>query len=151
MNFFTELFANELFKSTFWAWFICQLLKTLINLKLNHTLDLERMIGSGGMPSAHSAAVTSFATTAGFLYGPSSFEFIISLLYAIIVMYDARGVRLETGNQAKVLNHLIKLLSDKEHIIPFDQKLQELVGHTPLQVLVGSLLGFIISICFFYY
>ena len=146
MNFFKELFSNELFVSAAAGWLIAQILKTIIHTCLTKDFNFERMYGSGGMPSSHSSTVTALATASYFLHGASSSEFAISAILAIIVMYDARGVRRETGIQAKVLNDLIELLADVHNeIMPLDQKLKEFVGHTPLQVLAGGILGFVIA------
>ena len=143
MTFFTDLLANELFISAAIAWFVAQVLKTIIHAFLTKDLDFERMYGSGGMPSSHSATVTALATSSYFLHGAGSSEFAISVILAIIVMYDARGVRRETGIQAKVLNDLIELLTNiNNNVKPIDEKLKEFVGHTPLQVVAGSILGF---------
>lgn len=146
MTFFSELFSNELFVSAAIAWFVAQLLKTIIHTFVTKDFSIERMYGSGGMPSSHSATVTALATTAYFLHGAASSEFAISSILAIIVMYDARGVRRETGIQAKVLNDLIELLKDVHNeLMSMDDKLKEFVGHTPLQVIAGALLGIIIA------
>lgn len=146
MTFFEELFSNELFVSAATGWFVAQVLKTIIYTFLNKDFSFERMYGSGGMPSSHSATVTALATSSYFLYGAGSSEFAISLILAIIVMYDARGVRRETGIQAKVINDLIELLADVHNeIMPLDEKLKEFVGHTPLQVVAGAILGFLLA------
>ena len=142
MTFFNDLFSNELFISAAIAWFVAQVLKTIIHTFLTKDFDIERMYGSGGMPSSHSSTVTALATSSYFLHGAGSSEFAISVILAIIVMYDARGVRRETGIQAKVLNDLIELLADVHNeIMPLDEKLKEFVGHTPLQVVAGAILG----------
>ena len=146
MAFFKDLISNELFISAATGWFIAQVLKTIIHTFVTKDFSIERMYGSGGMPSCHSSTVTALATSSYFLHGAASSEFAISAILAIIVMYDARGVRRETGIQAKVLNDLIELLADVHNeIMPLDEKLKEFVGHTPLQVLAGSILGFIIA------
>ena len=146
MRFFNELFSNELFVSAAIAWFVAQLLKTIIHTFLTKDFSIERMYGSGGMPSSHSSTVTALATTAYLIHGAASSEFAISAILAIIVMYDARGVRRETGIQAKVLNDLIELLKDVHNeLMSMDDKLKEFVGHTPLQVIAGALLGIAIS------
>lgn len=146
MEFFNELFSNELFVSAAIAWFVAQLLKTIIHTFVTKDFSFERMYGSGGMPSSHSSTVTALATTAYLVHGASSSEFAISAILAIIVMYDARGVRRETGIQAKVLNDLIDLLKDVHNeLMSMDDKLKEFVGHTPLQVVAGALLGLIIA------
>lgn len=146
MTFFNDLISNELFISASVAWFIAQVLKTIIHTFLTKDFNLERMYGSGGMPSSHSATVTALATASFFVHGAASSEFAISAILAIIVMYDARGVRRETGIQAKVLNDLIELLKDVHNeLMSMDEKLKEFVGHTPLQVVVGAILGFVIA------
>ena len=147
MTFFNELFSNELFVSAAIAWFVAQVLKTIIHTFLTKDFSFERMYGSGGMPSSHSSTVTALATTAYLVHGAGSSEFAISAILAIIVMYDARGVRRETGIQAKVLNDLIDLLKDVHNeLMSMNDKLKEFVGHTPLQVAAGALLGFTIAL-----
>ena len=147
MEFFNELFSNELFVSAAIAWFVAQVLKTIIHTFLTKDFSFERMYGSGGMPSSHSSTVTALATTAYLVHGAGSSEFAISAILAIIVMYDARGVRRETGIQAKVLNDLIDLLKDVHNeLMSMNDKLKEFVGHTPLQVAAGALLGFAIAL-----
>lgn len=146
MTFFGGLFSNELFVSAAIAWFVAQLLKTIIHTFVTKDFSIERMYGSGGMPSSHSSTVTALATTSYLVHGVTSSEFAISAILAIIVMYDARGVRRETGIQAKVLNDLIDLLKDVHNeLMSMDDKLKEFVGHTPLQVVAGALLGIAIA------
>lgn len=98
------------------------------------------------MPSSHSATVCALATAAGMKYGGGSFEFAISAMFAIVVMYDAMGVRRETGIQAKVLNEMMDLLTNMGKEMSAEDRLKELVGHTPLQVLMGALLGVLIAV-----
>ena len=147
MNFLIDLIHNEMLVTASLAWFIAQVLKTIIHALLTKDFEIERMYGSGGMPSCHSATVTALATSACFLHGPGSSEFAISVILAIIVMYDARGVRRETGIQAKVINDLVDFLDDVHTEIKTpDEKLKEFIGHTPLQVVIGAILGFVIAI-----
>ena len=146
MKFFNDLLSNEIFISAATAWLIAQILKTLIHAFLTKNFDLERMYGSGGMPSSHSSTVTALAASCYFVHGAASSEFAIAVILAIIVMYDARGVRRETGIQAKVLNNLMELLADiHNELMPIDEKLKEFVGHTPLQVVAGAILGLVIA------
>ena len=106
----------------------------------------ERLVGSGGMPSSHAATVCALATASNMIYGVGSFEFAISLILALIVMYDAMGVRRETGIQAKKLNDIIRIFAEMGRTdISTDEKLKEFVGHTPLQVLMGAILGIIVG------
>lgn len=150
MQYLKEFLHNRVLITSISAWAIAQLIKTIIDFYFNKKVNFERLVGSGGMPSCHSATVTALATSSGIVYGTGSFEFAISCIVAIIVMYDARGVRRETGNQAVLLNQMMdffKTLETPKQRIEFDQeKLKELIGHTPLQVIVGSILGFIIGI-----
>lgn len=150
MNFFIELFQNKIFMVSAASWFAAQVIKTIIHFILSKEFVLERMVGSGGMPSSHSSTVTALATAIYFEFGASSYQFAIAVVFAIIVMYDARGVRRETGIQAKLLNDIIKTFEDmgRKEISAHD-KLKEFVGHTPLQVLIGAFLGiFIAFICY---
>lgn len=147
MTFFMELFSNTVFLAAVTGWLAAQILKTLIHMFFAREFVAERLVGSGGMPSSHSATVCSLATAACFEHGAGSFEFAISLILAIIVMYDAMGVRRETGIQAKLLNDIIKTFEDmgRSEISAHD-KLKEFIGHTPLQVLMGAVLGILIAV-----
>nr|MBQ8252092.1 divergent PAP2 family protein [Lachnospiraceae bacterium] len=147
MNYFEQLLQNPFLINTVAGWFCAQLLKTIIHLIVNKKLVWERFVGDGGMPSGHSATVCSLATTTFFVSGPSSAEFVIALILAIIVTHDACGVRLETEKQARLLNEITEFmdrtnntsLSDKENI-------KTHVGHTKAEVLVGALIGIVVSI-----
>ena len=137
--------TNPFVVTPVFAWAFAQVLKVIINYIVTRELSLERLFGDGGMPSGHSATVSSMATMAFFQYGGSSFQFAIALLLAIIVCHDATGVRRETGKQAVVINEMIKtfeILTQKD--LP-EVKLKEFVGHTPFQVLAGILIGVIIG------
>ena len=146
MTLFEELLQNKVLISALAGWFIAQFLKTLIHLLFTKKFVAERLVGSGGMPSSHSATVCALSTSALMIYGIGSFEFAISFILAVIVMHDAMGVRRETGIQAKVLNELIEVFAAMDSDMSAQDKLKEFVGHTPLQVLVGSLLGITIAI-----
>ena len=138
MTFLADLFHNTIFLSAVTGWLVAQVMKTVIHLILTKEFVAERMVGSGGMPSSHSATVCGLATAAGITYGGGSFEFAISVILAIIVMYDAMGVRRETGIQAKVLNEMLEAFSTMGKKMSPEEKLKEFVGHTPLQVLGNS-------------
>ena len=112
MTFFEEFFSNHIFLTAACGWFVAQILKTLIHLIISKKFVAERLVGSGGMPSSHSATVCALVTATCYEYGAGSFEFAISLILAIIVMYDAMGVRRETGIQAQVLNDMMKIFED---------------------------------------
>lgn len=135
---------NQILTVSILSWFIAQVLKTIINFILLGKFQLERMWGDGGMPSAHSATVCAMAVATGRTAGMDSAIFAVACVVAIITMHDAMGVRHETGEQAKVLNQMIDQWIDlSEKNAPFLQNmhLKEMVGHTPLQVVAGFLVG----------
>jgi acid phosphatase family membrane protein YuiD len=139
-TFLGDLFANKALIAAVLGWLVAQLLKTVIALVRDRRLDLGHMVSPGGMPSAHSALVTALATVVGRLDGIQSSLFAVAAVFAGIVMYDAAGVRLAVSRQARILN---KMIDDFYHSREFDeQRLRELVGHTPIQVFAGALLGF---------
>lgn len=145
MNFFSDLFANKILISAVTGWCVAQVLKTLIHLLFTKKFVAERLVGSGGMPSSHSATVCALATATCIEYGAQSFEFAIALILAIIVMYDAMGVRRETGIQARILNEMMWVFADMGSDMSPHDKLKEFVGHSPLQVIAGALLGIVIA------
>ena len=138
-----DLFSNRVLLSGLIGWGAAQVLKTIIYALMHHTLDLTRIFGDGGMPSGHSATVCAVATSAGIIYGLDSFQFAISVIVAIIVMHDAMGVRLETGKQAAIINEIVRAFDELSSGKLTDVKLKEFVGHTPIQVLAGILLGIV--------
>lgn len=146
MTFWEKLLSNEILVSALVGWTVAQILKTIIDLLLNKSFSAERLVGSGGMPSSHSATVCGLTTSAGMVYGVESFQFAICFVLAAVVMYDAIGVRQETGKQAKLLNLIMEqdfFKLDNEQI---QQRLKEFVGHTPVQVLAGAILGILLSL-----
>ena len=146
MSTFTQLLYNIIWVSLL-AWFIAQLLKVVFTLIFNRKFDIRRFIGAGGMPSSHSALVVSLATSIGKLEGYDSSIFAVAITFALIVMYDAAGVRRAAGKQAAVLNDILEQIQTKRSIP--EEKLKELLGHTPIEVFAGALLGFIVSQLFF--
>ena len=112
MKFLTELFGNRIFISAALGWFVAQVLKTLIHMFITKQFVMERMVGSGGMPSSHSATVCGLATAVGIRYGGGSYEFAMAAILAIVVMHDAMGVRMETGRQGKVLNEMMEVFTN---------------------------------------
>ncbi len=124
------------------AWVAAQILKIFTGIFRLREFSISAMLfGTGGMPSSHTASVCSLATACALRYGLGSGYFAVAFLLCIIVMTDATGVRLETGKQAKVLNRILRDLFSHEHRGEVGENLKELVGHTPLQVFVGALLG----------
>ena len=146
MKFLTELFGNRIFISAALGWFVAQVLKTLIHMFITKQFVMERMVGSGGMPSSHSATVCGLATAVGIRYGGGSYEFAMAAILAIVVMHDAMGVRMETGRQGRVLNEMLEVFTNMGKQISAEARLKEFVGHTPLQVLMGAILGIIIAV-----
>ena len=146
MTFWEEILSNQVLISAVTGWTVAQVLKTIIDFALNKSFSAERMVGSGGMPSSHSATVCALTTSAAYQYGVSSFEFAICFVLSAVVMYDAIGVRQETGKQAKLLNILLEQDLLKLSNVEFQQKLKEFVGHTPLQVFAGAVLGILIAL-----
>ncbi len=146
MDFFRGISVNIIFLSSILGWLVAQILKTIIHTALSRKFVAERMVGSGGMPSSHSSTVCALATAAYIQYGSASFEFAIAAVFAIVVMYDAIGVRRETGIQAKVLNEMIDLFSNMGKGVSIEDKLKEFIGHTPLQVFAGAILGILIAL-----
>lgn len=146
MNFFQGLFANKVLMTAVIGWFVAQLLKVIFTLIQNKRLDLTRFIGSGGMPSSHTSFVIALTTSIGYQDGVTSSLFAISAVLSFVVMYDASGVRRATGTQAKVINKLVDTYEESENIEIFDGQLKELIGHSPLEVLAGAILGLFIGI-----
>ena len=125
------------------------MIKVLLNLFIFHRFIAERMWGAGGMPSSHSATVCAMVVATGRYCGVNSAVFAVAAVLSIIVMYDAMGVRYETGEQAKLLNRMFTEWMDQESdALPFlknGKKLKEMVGHTPIEVLTGAVLGILIG------
>lgn len=136
-------FFNSILFTAFLGWFIAQLLKMIFVLMHDRKLDWTRMIGSGGMPSSHSAFVTSLAMSVGLKDGFYSTTFAIAVVFAMVVMYDAAGIRRAAGQQAQILNRLIEQWNNSE---TKEKQLKELLGHTPVEVFAGAVLGVIIAI-----
>ena len=134
-----ELFANRIFQATFIAWAIAQSIKFLVELIFRRNLNLRLLISASGMPSSHTALVTALATGVAMREGTGSSIFLVALAFALIVMYDAAGVRRAAMIQARILNQIIDELFQGHPI--GETKLRELLGHTPVQVLAGAALG----------
>ena len=147
MNIGELLLQNTVLICAASGWLVAQVIKTIIYACVSKSFRGERLFVAGGMPSSHSATVCALSTAALIKYGVGSFEFAICAILAFITMYDAMGVRRETGNQAKVLNEMIEAfakMSDKS--LSNDDKLKELIGHTPFQVAVGAVLGIVLTL-----
>ena len=140
------ILGNRIIDVVFVSWFIAQGYKTLLVLIKERRINLRKFTESGGMPSSHTSSVVSLVTGLGIINGTDSPIFATALVFAIIVMYDAAGVRRAAGKQAGVLNRLIHSLGKKDSSIKLEEELKELIGHTPFEVLVGALLGFLVAL-----
>lgn len=145
MSFISDLINNRIFIAGAAGWLIAQVLKTVIYMFINKKFRAERLVGCGGMPSSHAATVCALATAVGIRYGVAGFEFAIAAIFATTVMNDAMGVRRETGNQAKVINEMMEMFRNMGNKMTIEDRLKEFVGHTPLQVLMGAILGILIG------
>ena len=130
----------------FAVWFFIQLFKLIYDLVTTRKFNFKRILGAGGMPSSHSAVVTSLATMIGINQGFDSQMFALATIFAFVVMYDAAGIRRAAGKQAHILNMIVNTpgLSGVE----VTEKLQEVLGHTPTQVIVGAIIGVIVGLIF---
>jgi len=144
MQDFGKIIDNRVLLVALLACLIAQLTKLAIELFKHRKVNLRVLVTTGGMPSAHSALVTALATGMGQTVGWASPEFAIATIFAIIVMYDAAGVRQAAGKQARILNQMIDELFREDKQFNED-RLKELLGHTPVQVIVGSVLGVTVS------
>ncbi len=150
MSWFYELMSNRFFVTGLSSWFLAQVMKVIINAFIQKKIVWERLIGDGGMPSGHSATVSSMAAITGLTCGLGSFEFAIAAVLAVIVCHDATGVRQETGKQAIIINEILDTFERMKMGYSSDIVLKEFVGHTPLQVAAGITIG-ILNALFMHY
>lgn len=143
---FLEVIQNKYIYIPFLTWFVIQLFKVIYDLITTKKINFKRIIGAGGMPSAHSAIVMVLTTLVGREQGFNSSMFAVCLIFSGVVMYDAAGVRRAAGKQAALLNKIV----DTPGLtgIQVQEKLVEVLGHTPIQVFVGALIGIIIGVTF---
>ncbi|MFC1847502.1 divergent PAP2 family protein [Chloroflexota bacterium] len=143
---FNEIITNEILIIPICAWAVAQLLKVVVLLIQKKRLDLHYLVISGGMPSSHSTFVTALATAVAYVEGVASVAFGISVIFALVIMYDAAGIRQAVGKQAAVLNRMLRELGDRRLGTELAHDLKELVGHTPFQVIIGGLLGIFVAL-----
>ena len=147
MGVILEILGNRVIQAAALAWAVAQALKVMLTLAISRRFDKSRVLGSGGMPSSHSAMACAMLMTIGFREGFSSSIFALAFCFSGVVMYDAAGVRRAAGKQAAKINRIIKHLMEKSSDYQDTEKqLRELLGHTPLEVVAGALLGIIIAI-----
>lgn len=144
MTFFEEIINNKALTLPVLSWFLAQLYKFLHCLVVNRKIDFIKFVSSGGMPSSHSAISVCLATIMGMQYGFGSGIFALAVIFALVVMADAAGVRRAAGKQAALLNKLAN--STRE--FRAEKDLKELIGHTPVEVLAGAALGILVAIAF---
>lgn len=143
--YFGMLTTNPVIDCALLAWFLAQLIKVLLDMILLRTFDIKRFVSSGGMPSSHSALVVACTTAIGKRYGIDGVYFALSAILSVVVMYDACNVRRSAGDTAKLVN---QILAHVEQLTAedFADDLKEVMGHTPLQVLMGALLGLAVGL-----
>ncbi|MBU0745151.1 MAG: divergent PAP2 family protein [Gammaproteobacteria bacterium] len=144
VNFFAEVIRNKIIWASFCAWLVAQGIKVLNNIIKEKRFDFKWIIGTGGMPSAHSAGVCALGTAVGLVYGFDNGIFAATAIFAVIIMSDAQGVRRMTGHQAEALNRIIDDIYRKKGIQ--EERLRELIGHTPVEVIMGAFLGIIVAL-----
>ena len=146
-NFFIVLAKNKVFLTTICGWFTAQIIKVFLGIIREKKFNFKWFVGTGGMPSSHAAGVAALAISVGLSCGFNSALFAIALIFAIVVMFDAQGVRQATGTQAEVLNKIIDDIYYKHGIR--EERLKELIGHTPFEVLAGAVVGILVALIFY--
>lgn len=146
INWINDLFTNRMLFVALLAWFVAQFLKILLHLIATKQLNLHLIMESGGMPSSHSAIICAVCIAIGRHDGFGSPLFALATVIAMIVMYDAMGVRRATGEQGKVLNKLIDMMNISEQL---QITLKEVIGHKPMEVLAGAILGILSGVLFY--
>ena len=142
MEVLLQIITNKILIVGIVSWFLAQVLKCISNLILTKKFSIERLFGDGGMPSGHSATVVSVAVATGLYEGFDTAVFAVAMILAIVVMHDAMNVRYQAGKQAELLNAMADMFEKLTGAdLPNEEKLKELLGHTPLQVAAGCILG----------
>lgn len=147
MTVLNQIINNKIIQVSVLSWFIAQLIKIIIDCIKNKTINPALIVSSGGMPSSHSSFVTALACATGFQEGFNSALFAVTFVVSMVVMYDASGVRRAAGKQAEVLN--IFIANFEKHGIKIDSKLKELLGHSPIEVFAGAILGIVVAVIMF--
>ena len=146
-DFFKELYRNHVLVVTFLAWLIAQTLKVSLGVLRTKRFDFRWFIGTGGMPSAHAAGSSALATIIGLDYGFDTVAFALATVFAVVTMFDAQGVRRASGRQAIILNRMIDDIYLKKKIE--EKKVIEFLGHTPVEVFAGAIMGILVAIISF--
>ncbi len=140
------ILGNKILDVVTISWFIAQFYKVISSIIIDKKFNIKRMFETGGMPSSHSSTVSALATAVGITYGVSSVLFAVAAIFAIIVMHDASGIRRAAGKQAGMLNKLSESLNSLFENKFQQENLRELLGHTPIEVLVGAILGIAVAL-----
>lgn len=140
---FTQIMQNKVFMTTLAAWAIAQTIKVTLGIIQQKKFDFRWFIGTGGMPSSHATGATCLATAIGIEYGFNGVYFALAASFALVVMFDAQGVRRAAGKQARILNKITEDIYWQGRIN--ENRLRELVGHTPVEVIIGAVLGVVIA------
>ena len=138
-----QIIKNKIFMTTLFAWIIAQIIKVTIGVIKEKKFDFRWFVGTGGMPSSHAAGASCLSAAIGLEYGFNSVYFALAASFAIVVMFDAQGVRRASGRQARILNKIMEDIHWQKRI--HDNQLRELIGHTPIEVIAGFLLGVAIA------
>ncbi|MCT4463713.1 divergent PAP2 family protein [Lactococcus cremoris] len=144
MNFFSQILHNQILLTAIVSWALAQLIKIGIELIRTHRINWQLVFATGGMPSSHSSLVVALATATGLRQGFESPLFAIAIVLAFVVLYDAQGIRRQAGNQARIINRMLQNVENAG--IKVDKNLKELLGHTPIQVVGGTVLGIIVAL-----
>lgn len=142
-SFLADWYHNRMFFAGFWSWFIAQTIKVLLGVWREKRFNFRWFVGSGGMPSSHAALVAGLATSVGLMQGFDSGLFAVAFAFAVITMFDAQGVRRQSGHQAEALNRILEDLYAHKGLL--EERLKELFGHTPVEVFAGAALGIFIA------
>ena len=143
-DFIKGIYHNHVLIVTFFAWFFAQFIKVALGVLRTKKFDFRWFIGTGGMPSAHAAGSSALATIIGLDYGFDTVAFALAAVFAVVTMFDAQGVRRSTGKQASILNKILDDIYWKGKIE--EDQLKELIGHTPIEVFMGSIIGILLAI-----
>lgn len=145
MNFLKLIGENKVLLVAILSWFIAQLIKVVHTFIVSKKIDFTRFVGSGGMPSSHASFVMGLTTAVGLTHGWDTTYFAICLCFSLVIMYDAAGVRRAVGKQAFILNQMIEDMHRKKEKKLTEKRLKELIGHTPIEVFAGAILGILLA------
>ncbi len=145
MNFFDVIGENKVLWVAAFSWFVAQAIKVVHTFLVEGRIDFTRFVGSGGMPSSHASFVMGLTTAVGLTHGWDSTYFAIALCFSMVIMYDAAGVRRAVGKQAIILNKMIEDMHRKKEKKSTEKRLKELIGHTPIEVFAGAILGIVLA------